>query len=65
MKPEEVLDKIGAPDFIERRMWEYDMDDAKPYTLIVSWGKEGVKATERYTPSKWSDGTSRDVEFAR
>ena len=65
MRPEEVLDQIGAPDFIERRMWEYDMDGKTPYTLIVSWGKDGVETIERHTPPKWSDGTSRDLEFTR
>ena len=48
----DVLANIGAPDFIGGRVWEYVMDDPKPYTMIVSWGKDGVKATERHRPSK-------------
>jgi hypothetical protein len=63
LKPEEVLEAIGAPDFIVKRAWEYDIDDASPYTFIISWGPEGVEKITRHTPPKWSDDFTRDREF--
>jgi hypothetical protein len=63
MKPEQVLDTIGAPDFIRHRVWEYDMDDETPYTLIISWDANGVEKAARHAPAKWTDDVTRDREF--
>ena len=46
LKPEEVLTKIGAPDYIDFGGWEYDMDSETPYTLIISWGVKGVDKSD-------------------
>lgn len=62
--PEQVLEKIGAPDFIESKVWEYDIDDSTPYTLLIEWGEEGVEKVSRRTPAKWADGITRDRSLA-
>lgn len=62
LKPEEVLEQIGAPDFISNG-WEYDLDGEKPVTLVVRWGKEGVSEVEEVSPPKWRDGLKRDKQL--
>jgi hypothetical protein len=63
MTPDEVLDKMGAPDFLDNQCWEYDLDGDTPCTLLVAWGKEGVSKTQRIVPAKWADGENRDRQF--
>ncbi len=65
MQPMEVLRLIGPPDFIEGistvvGQWHYDMDEQKPYTLIVEWENARVKSVERKFPAFWQEGDSRD-----
>lgn len=61
MKPEEVLDVVGFPDFVGLRdTWEYDMDTTPPHTLIVTWDERRVTAVEKRVPALWEKGTARD-----
>jgi hypothetical protein len=62
MKPIEVLRLIGAPDFVEET-WQYDMDEQKPYTLLVEWGETGVKSVQRKSPAFWQGGDCRDQQI--
>ena len=64
LTPEQVLARIGAPDFIESKIWEYDIDDATPYTLRIEWGESGIEKVSRQSPPKWSDGITRDRSLA-
>jgi hypothetical protein len=61
MRPAEVLRLIGAPDFIEGT-WQYDMDEPKPYTLLIECGATGVKSVERKSPALWQNGDCRDQQ---
>ncbi len=65
MKPEEVLDTIGPPDYVEsgqniRRegpwpvAWRYDMDAEPPYTLLLVWENHQVKTVEKISPALWT-----------
>lgn len=54
MRPEQVLALVGAPDFIDQGVWYYDMDTSKPYTLLITWGRDGVDSIRRETPPLWS-----------
>jgi hypothetical protein len=63
MKPEEVAELIGVPDFITHRGWEYDLDGDSPATLVIRWGAGGVKGSEKEAPPKWDTGVSRDREL--
>jgi len=65
MKPEEVMDLIGAPDVITHHGWEYDLDGESPATLVIHWGSGGVESFERVEPPKWRDGVERDVALTR
>jgi hypothetical protein len=65
MQPIEVLRLVGAPDFNCGLLWEYDMDDRSPYTLIIEWDKMRVISVERKSPATWKDGESRDLEIMR
>jgi hypothetical protein len=60
MTPEEVIDLIDAPDYINSsdEAWEYDIDTDDPSTLVVYWGKGGVKKVKRHKPY-WRDGNRR------
>lgn len=67
MQPSEVLRLIGSPDFIEGVStvvgeWQYDMDEQKPYTLIVEWENERVQSVERKFPALWQEGDRRDQD---
>lgn len=60
MKPEEVMELMGAPDFITHRGWEYDLDGDSPATLVIRWGAGGVEGSENEAPPKWRNGVGRD-----
>ena len=63
MQPIEVLRLLGAPDFIVGT-WQYDMDDQKPYTLLIEWGENNrVKSVDRKSPAYWQDGDCRDRQI--
>lgn len=66
MSPLEVLEAINAPDAVvaaqRSRAWEYDMDDAEPYTLHLVWTTDNpptVAAIKRLPP-QWREGNARD-----
>lgn len=64
--PMQVLDAIGAPDFIDFQLqaWEYDMDVKPPYTLRVYWkDKKTVDRSERITPALWQQTDTRDRQL--
>ena len=63
--PEQVLDEIGNPDFVDDgTTWEYDMDAPRPYTLRVVWKDRQVAAVKRISPALWQRGVVRDQEIA-
>ncbi len=64
MKADEVLDLIGAPDFVRYGTWEYDMDAEPAYSLIVKWDRRSVVGTEKRGPALWQQGMVRDRQFA-
>src|SRR5262249_49602261 len=60
MKPVEVLDLLGPPDYMERGMdlwecaWRYDLDAARPYSLlVVRDDRPKVKAIAKVEPPLW------------
>ncbi|MEI6564499.1 MAG: hypothetical protein WCO42_09375 [bacterium] len=60
MTPEQVIDLIDAPDYVNTsdEAWEYDMDDSAPYTIVIYWGKAGVAKIKKNKPY-WKDGDRR------
>lgn len=66
MSPLEVLEAVNAPDAVvsvERtRAWEYDMDDAEPYTLRVVWTTDNPPTVSevKRLPPQWREGAIRD-----
>lgn len=64
MKAEDVLDLIGAPDFVSGDTWEYDMDTKPPHSLIVEWDRRRVVRTEKRVPALWQEGMIRDRQVA-
>lgn len=53
MLPEEVIEVIGAPDFVNSGLWCYDIDTSDPYTLTIAWNKSGVAETNKVRPAFW------------
>jgi hypothetical protein len=54
MEPEDVLNLLGAPDYVKFVEWYYDMDASPPFTLMIKWKKNGtVDEIERHTPPYW------------
>lgn len=63
---EQVLDLIGAPDFVGRsRTWEYDMDASPPFSLILKWDERKVVDVQRVEPALWKEGFTRDEQIVR
>lgn len=61
LSPEQVIDLIDCPDYIDGRNWQYDIDDKLPYTLTISWTDERtVKSIYKVSPALWQEGTARD-----
>jgi hypothetical protein len=60
MKPEEVIELLGAPDFITPEGWEYDLDGDTPATLLIRWAQAGLEKSEKRVPPKWRNGVERD-----
>ena len=60
MKPFQVLQLIGEPDFViygvNSTIWEYDMDGPMAYTLEITWGDEVPKimSIDKSAPPKWN-----------
>ena len=65
MKAEQVLDLIGSPDEIGYAKWEYDIDGAEPFTLVVSWDVRTVTDVLKVKPVRWKDGFVRDEGIVR
>jgi hypothetical protein len=53
MNPQEVLDIMNIPDYIDLRAWYYEIDNEKPYTLCVKWDMKGVSEINKETPPFW------------
>lgn len=64
MSAEQVLDLVGAPDFVGRDTWEYDMDANPPFSLVLKWGTREVKGIEKKSPPLWQQGFVRDEQVA-
>lgn len=65
MKGEQVLDLLGSPDFVEDGTWEYDMDSAPPFSLILKWDASRVVDVQRKSPVLWREGLTRDEQIVR
>lgn len=65
MDTEQVLELLGAPDFIDSGSWEYDVDMIPSRTLVLKWKKGLIEAPEIILPARWSTGFSRDHEVIR
>ncbi len=63
MKAEQVLDLLGAPDFVGDATWEYDMDAVPPYSLTIPWDVRRVIRLEKRTPALWQAGLTRDAQL--
>jgi hypothetical protein len=61
-RAEQVLNAIGAPDFVSNDTWDYDMDSKPPFTLRVLWSDRRVMAIKRLSPPLWQRGNTRDVD---
>ena len=58
MRPFEVLDKLGAPDYVERWgrhavAWRYDMDAQPSFSLLVIIDQQKVESVEKWKPALW------------
>ncbi len=65
MKAEQVLDLLGAPDFVADETWEYDIDAKAAYSLIVKWDVRRVIDVQKKTPALWKVGSLRDEQIIR
>jgi hypothetical protein len=65
MTPIDVLNILGAPDYVERGQdihrqgpwdvaWRYDMDASPGYTLLIVWTGHKVGAIEKVSPALWN-----------
>jgi hypothetical protein len=59
MKPLDVLDKLGPPDYVERWngdavAWRYDMDAEPAFSLLVIIDQQKVESVEKWTPALWN-----------
>lgn len=59
MKPREVLDILGSPDFVSYPEWSFDLDGEDARTFTISWDSGSVKDM-RDLPSLWKTGLDRD-----
>lgn len=77
MKPIDVLNTLGPPDYVEsgqniRRegpwevAWRYDLDTQLPETILIVWKGQNVMTLEKFSPALWkgNDLTSGDVKPA-
>jgi hypothetical protein len=79
MKPAEVLQTLGSPDFmgwprmedmsaepIDDEFWEYDIDAESPFTLriILDSERHTIKEIEKIAPPLWKSGNLRDNAIA-
>lgn len=63
MTARQVLDTIGAPDYVGDYTWSYDMDATPPYTLILTFDEKKVTAIKQNAPL-WKSGMTRDQILA-
>jgi hypothetical protein len=65
MTPMDVLNILGAPDYVERGQnihrqgpwevaWRYDMDARPGWTLLLVWRGHKVEAIEKVSPALWN-----------
>jgi hypothetical protein len=64
MSPTDVLNILGAPDYVEKGQnihregpwevaWRYDMDAQPGYTLLLVWNDQKIKNIEKVSPALW------------
>lgn len=63
MPAKEVLNLIGAPDYISYDTWSYDMDANPPFSITLTFDARKVTAIKREVPL-WKSGLSRDEVVA-
>lgn len=55
MKLQQVVDLLGAPDFIYWDRWEFDLDAVEPFTLILKQDGTKVIDIEKKKPPLWKE----------
>lgn len=60
MTAKEVLNSVGAPDYVGNGTWSYDMDAKEPFSLTLKWKNGQVEAILRDQPALWQSGRTRD-----
>jgi len=60
MSPDEVYQLIGAPDFMPRDVWSYDLQGDDPLTFEVKWDRAKIVVSAERLKPKWNNGISRD-----
>ena len=62
MEHDDVIENMGVPDFGNDTQWEYDVDAAQPFSLLVRWDEEGTKvvAIEKTEKPLWTIKGERD-----
>ncbi|QDV51768.1 outer membrane protein assembly factor BamE [Gimesia fumaroli] len=63
MSAREVLNTIGAPDYIDHDTWSYDIDASPPFSLNLTFNARNVTATKKEAPL-WKSGLARDEALA-
>lgn len=63
MSAKEVLNTIGAPDYIDDDSWSYDMDAEVPFSLTLTFDTYNVTAIKKEAPL-WKTGLARDKALA-
>ena len=63
MRAEQVLDFLGAPDFVGNDTWEYDMDSQEPFSLILKWDVRQVIDIQKKMPPLWKVRFVRDEQI--
>ncbi|QDT85977.1 hypothetical protein [Gimesia chilikensis] len=63
MSAKEVLNTIGAPDYINDDSWSYDMDAEVPFSLTLTFDTYNVTAIKKEAPL-WRTGLARDKALA-
>jgi hypothetical protein len=68
MKPDQVLQLLGSPDLVGREKgdstWEYNMDAAAPYTLVITWDGLKIIQIDKKSPPLWQAREGKDAKLA-
>jgi hypothetical protein len=65
MSAMEVLDLLGAPEWITYDTWEYDIDIDPPVTLRIKWDESKVVEVSTQDPAAWKRELIREAQIAR